>query len=88
MKQATFPLTSLPCPALPRPPGKPLDHAYKSENLELVRAGCANLERHVRNAARYGVPVVVALNRFATDTDAELEIVKQAALAAGQEYTT
>lgn len=63
--------------------GKPLDHAYKSENLELVQAGCVNLARHISNARRYGVPVVVALNRFATDTDAELDVVRQEALAAG-----
>lgn len=63
--------------------GKPLDHAYKSENLELVKAGCVNLARHIKNARSYGVPVVVALNRFASDTDAELAVVKQAALDAG-----
>ena len=43
--------------------GRPLDHAYKAENVELVRAGCCNLEKHVRNMRAYGVPVVVALNR-------------------------
>ena len=45
--------------------GRPLDHAYKTENVELVRAGCCNLEKHVRNMRAYGVPVVVALNRCA-----------------------
>ncbi|KAL4441199.1 hypothetical protein ABPG77_011436 [Micractinium sp. CCAP 211/92] len=65
--------------------GKPLDHAYKTENLELVRAGCCNLARHIQNAQKFGVPVVVAINRFATDTDAELEVVRQEALAAGAE---
>ncbi|KAL4452211.1 hypothetical protein ABPG75_007873 [Micractinium tetrahymenae] len=65
--------------------GKPLDHAYKTENLELVRAGCCNLARHIANAKKFGVPVVVAVNRFATDTDAELEVVRQEALAAGAE---
>ena len=45
--------------------GRPLDHAYKAENEELVRAGCCNLEKHVRNMRAYGVPVVVALNRCA-----------------------
>ncbi|GAB4818996.1 hypothetical protein N2152v2_006042 [Parachlorella kessleri] len=63
--------------------GKPLDHAYKSEALDLVKAGCCNLARHVGNLRRYGIPVVVALNRFVSDTDAELEVVKQAALEAG-----
>ena len=45
--------------------GRPLDQAYKAENVELVRAGCCNLEKHVRNMRAYGVPVVVALNRRA-----------------------
>lgn len=63
--------------------GKPLDHAYKSENLELLRAGCCNMARHIQNARMYGVPVVVAVNRFAADTDAELAVVQEAALAAG-----
>ena len=53
-------------------PGKPLDHAYKGENLDLVQKGCCNLERHVQNARKYGLPVVVALNKFASDSDAEL----------------
>lgn len=55
-----------------------------AENLELVRAGCCNLARHIANAQKFGVPVVVAINRFATDTDAELEVVRQEALAAGE----
>lgn len=63
--------------------GKPLDKAYTGENLALVEAGAANLERHVRNVRRYGVPVVVAINVFATDTEAEVEAVRRAALAAG-----
>lgn len=63
--------------------GKPLDHAYKSENVDLVRAGCCNLARHVRNVREFGVPVVVAVNRFATDADAELDAVRSQAVAAG-----
>ncbi len=63
--------------------GKPVDEAYKTENLALLEAGVANLERHITNTLRYGVPVVVAINRFATDTDAELRVVQQAALKAG-----
>jgi formyltetrahydrofolate synthetase len=51
--------------------------------VELVRAGCCNLARHIANARSWGVPVVVAINRFATDTDAELAAVREAALAAG-----
>lgn len=45
---------------------------YKSESVELVAAGCANLQHHIRNAAKYGVRVVVAINKFVTDTDAEV----------------
>ena len=55
----------------------------RAENLELLRAGCCNLARHIENAKKCGVPVVVALNRFATDTDAELAVVREEALAAG-----
>lgn len=65
--------------------GTPLNHAYTTENVELVSNGCCNLERHIDNARKYGVPVVVAINRFANDTDAELEAVKTRALAAGAE---
>eukprot|EP00898_Chlorokybus_atmophyticus_P005920 jgi/Chlat1/6329/Chrsp44S09059 len=63
--------------------GRPLDQEYTKENIELVRGGCANLAKHVRNARRYGVAVVVAINKFASDADAELEVVRQEALAAG-----
>ena len=63
--------------------GKPLAAAYREENVDLVQKGCVNLVRHVENSAAFGVPVVVAVNKFATDTDAELEAVRAAALAAG-----
>uniref|UniRef100_A0A7S3VLD1 Formate--tetrahydrofolate ligase n=1 Tax=Dunaliella tertiolecta TaxID=3047 RepID=A0A7S3VLD1_DUNTE len=63
--------------------GTPLHHDYTNENVELVKKGCCNLERHIKNTTRYGVPVVVAINQFASDTQAELETVKQAALEAG-----
>ena len=63
--------------------GKPLDKTYKEENVELVTKGCCNLARHIANARAYGVPVVVAVNKFASDTDAELEAVRSAAMEAG-----
>lgn len=63
--------------------GKALDHAYKSENVELLKAGCCNLAKHIENTKAYGVNVVVAINMFATDTEAELSAVKEAALDAG-----
>lgn len=66
-------------------PGKPLAAAYTDENLNLLRAGLANLQVHIRNAKRFGIPVVVAVNKFHTDTDAEIELVREAALEAGAE---
>ncbi len=65
--------------------GRPLDPAYTEENLELVEKGAANLVVHIKNALKYGVPVVVAVNRFTTDTDAEVELVRQIAMEAGAE---
>lgn len=65
--------------------GKPLDAAYIDENLDLLRAGLGNMQHHIKNALRFGIPVVVAVNSFATDTAAEVELVRQAALEAGAE---
>ncbi|HSR47428.1 MAG TPA: formate--tetrahydrofolate ligase [Anaerolineales bacterium] len=65
--------------------GKPLDPAYTDENLELLRKGLGNLQHHIRNAKRFGVNVVVAVNSFATDTQAEVELVRKAAKEAGAE---
>jgi formyltetrahydrofolate synthetase len=65
--------------------GKPLDHAYTHENLDLLRAGLGNLQHHIKSALRFGVPVVVAVNSFATDTPAEIDLVREGALAAGAE---
>ncbi|NLG72351.1 MAG: formate--tetrahydrofolate ligase [Chloroflexi bacterium] len=65
--------------------GKPLDSAYIEENLDLLRNGLCNLEAHIKNALRFGVPVVVAINSFATDTEAEIELVRKAAIEAGAE---
>ncbi|HMZ07127.1 MAG TPA: formate--tetrahydrofolate ligase [Anaerolineales bacterium] len=63
--------------------GKPLAPEYTDENLELLKAGLPNLERHVQNALKYGVNVVVAVNSFATDTKAEVELIREAALKMG-----
>lgn len=65
--------------------GQPLDPAYTEENLELLEAGLRNMEVHIKNALRFGIPVVVAVNSFADDTEAEVELVRQAALKAGAE---
>lgn len=60
--------------------GAPLAAEYIDENLELVEKGAANLLAHASIAQKFGVPVVVAVNRFPTDTDAELELVRKIAL--------
>ncbi|OAL38819.1 hypothetical protein AYO20_02025 [Fonsecaea nubica] len=67
------------------PVGSALPEAYRTENTEMLRAGCVNLKKHIANAKSYGVPVVVAINRFETDTEAELKVIEEEALAAGAE---
>ncbi len=49
------------------------------ENVDAVKAGCENLARHIRNVTSFGVPAVVAINQFITDTEAELEAVRETA---------
>lgn len=49
----------------------------RKENVAAVEAGCVNLERHLSNLAKYGLPAVVAINRFVSDTDAEVKVVRQ-----------
>ena len=61
--------------------GKPLAPEYTEENLDLLAKGLANLTAHITNARRFGAPVVVAINRFTTDTEAEIELIRKAALA-------
>ncbi|MBS3735859.1 MAG: formate--tetrahydrofolate ligase [Candidatus Bipolaricaulota bacterium] len=63
--------------------GKELDPVYKEENLELLEKGTKNLAKNIEIAQKFGVPVVVAVNRFHTDTDKEVELVKEKALEAG-----
>ena len=65
--------------------GQPLAHAYLEENLELLDKGCSNLVRMIANARSFGVPVVVAVNRFKTDSMAEVDLVRKIAIAAGAE---
>ena len=65
--------------------GQPLDAAYTEENLALLEKGCPNLVKMIQNARCFGIPVVVAVNRFATDTDPEIDLVRRAAIAAGAE---
>ena len=63
--------------------GRPLDAALATENVDAVRAGGANLAAHVGIVRRYGVPVVVAINAFPTDTEAEYEAIAEVAREAG-----
>ncbi|MCK4449967.1 MAG: formate--tetrahydrofolate ligase, partial [Anaerolineae bacterium] len=65
--------------------GKPLDPAYTEENIPLLEKGLMNLTQHIENARKFGVPVVVAVNKFTSDTAAEIEVVKKAAMEAGAE---
>lgn len=64
--------------------GKPLPHAYTDENIDLVKAGLCNMTTHINNVSKkFGIPTVVAINKFPSDSPAEMELVKQAALDAG-----
>ncbi|MFG6498211.1 MULTISPECIES: formate--tetrahydrofolate ligase [unclassified Sulfitobacter] len=56
-----------------------------TENVEAVQQGCANLGRHIENVKSFGVPVVVAINHFVTDTEAEVAAVKEYVAAQGAE---
>ena len=64
-------------------PGGALHEVYRTENIDILREGCVNLRKHISNARQYGIPVVVAINKFETDTDAEIAVVREEALAAG-----
>ncbi|KAL5337305.1 formate--tetrahydrofolate ligase-domain-containing protein [Aspergillus crustosus] len=66
-------------------PGGALHEVYRTENTDILRKGCVNLKKHIENARQYGVPVVVAINRFETDTEAEVAIIREEAIAAGAE---
>lgn len=56
-----------------------------AENVDAVKEGCANLGRHIGNLKSFGVPVVVAINHFVTDTDAEVQAVKEYVATQGSE---
>jgi formate--tetrahydrofolate ligase len=63
--------------------GRPLDPGLSAEDLPALRDGLANLEKQIENVRIHGVPVIVAINHFPTDTDAELALIREVALAAG-----
>lgn len=61
----------------------PQKEGAEGENLDAVRKGMSNLIRHISNIRKFGVPVVVALNRFSSDTPAELEMVRELSMQEG-----
>jgi formyltetrahydrofolate synthetase len=63
--------------------GRPLEKAYTEENLSLLQAGIPNLIAHINIVKRFGLPVVVAINYFPTDSGAEVNAIKEAAMSAG-----
>ncbi len=66
-------------------PGRPLPKELTEENLEYLEKGCVNLVANINIARQFGVPVVIAVNRFTADTDAEVELVRKVAIDAGAE---
>jgi len=64
-------------------PGKPLHETYLKEDLVTLKHGTKNLVRHIQNSKKFGLKVIVAVNRFSSDTPAELELLRSEALAAG-----
>jgi len=63
---------------------RPPKEVLEAEDVPAVRTGAeSNLDRHIRNMAAFGVPVVVSINRFASDTDAEIKTISDCALASG-----
>ncbi len=67
-------------------PGQGVDREkMETENVEAVIKGCSNLEKMIENMNLFGVPVVVAINHFESDTQAEVDAIREKALAAGAE---
>ncbi|MGD2163026.1 MAG: formate--tetrahydrofolate ligase [Anaerolineales bacterium] len=66
-------------------PGSPLAKEYTEENLELLEKGLGNLGAHIKNAKKFGIPVVVAVNGFKEDTEAEWELIRKYAIEQGAE---
>ena len=63
--------------------GQPLPAEYTKENLSLLEKGCSNLKKHIQNIKKFGVPVIVAINRFQYDYDSEIKLIKKIALEFG-----
>jgi formate--tetrahydrofolate ligase len=66
-------------------PGRPLPKELIEENLPALEKGGENLVKHIENARLFGVPVVVAVNRFTQDTEPEIELIQKMAVGAGAE---
>jgi formate--tetrahydrofolate ligase len=64
-------------------PGVPMDPGLQAEDLDALRDGLVNLVKHVENVQSFGIPAVVVINTFPTDTPAEHALIREAALAAG-----
>ncbi|KIJ44378.1 hypothetical protein M422DRAFT_168339 [Sphaerobolus stellatus SS14] len=64
-------------------PGKPLHDTYTKEDLVTLKEGIKNLARHIENSKKFGLKVIVAVNQFATDSPAELDLIRSESLAAG-----
>ncbi len=64
-------------------PGKPLDPGLTTEDLDSLGLGICNLEKHIENMKLYGIPVVVAVNAFPTDTEAEHALIRERSMLAG-----
>jgi len=65
--------------------GKPLDAGLLKEDLSALEEGCSNLEKQIENMRLFGVPVVVAINKFTADTDNEIELLRKKSIDAGAE---
>ena len=67
----------------------PSKEELETENIDAVAIGAAtNLDRHIRNMAGFGVPVIVSINKFASDTDGEIKALSDAAHASGAKAVT
>lgn len=64
-------------------PGRPLDPGLDEEHLSALEAGLPNLAKHLENVRWYGIPVVVAINSYPTDTEREVQMIRDFSLAAG-----
>lgn len=64
-------------------PGQSLPTEIAESNVELLAQGCQNLGWHINNAKRYGLPVVIAINKFPTDSEQELDYLREFALSCG-----